>query len=207
MKSADSPRSPCFPRIPLHTLRALVAATALGFLTPLHAQPPAGTAAPGQAGQSGPSQAARQLHGEYTELQKRLGMIQEKAVKAHPELEQQSQALETLIMSKMKLDGGKNPKDEIASLGGLEQKLGSKSTSESERQALMSEYRERANSFRDAQLQALRDPEVQKAQAALVNATVAAMKEQDPKTEELLQQLQQKQAQLRKMMESSGQPR
>lgn len=193
MKSSHSARSTCLPR----SVRALVAAIALGALTPLQAQPPAGMSAPGQ------NEAARQLHGEYAELQKRLGMIQEKAVKAHPELEKQNRELEALIMSKMKLPGGGSPKDEVAALNALEQKLGSEKTSEAERQKLMAEYRERATAFRDVQMQAFRDPQVQKAQAALVDATVAAMKEQDPRTEELLQQLQQKQAQLRQMMESA----
>jgi alpha-D-ribose 1-methylphosphonate 5-triphosphate synthase subunit PhnG len=45
---------------------------------------------------------------------------------------------------------------------------------------------------------------VQKAQAALMDATLAAMKQQDPQTEELMQQLQQKQEQMKQMMESAG---
>ncbi|MFZ0468071.1 MAG: hypothetical protein WAL92_04045 [Thiogranum sp.] len=169
---------------------------------PLRAEPP--TAPQGAtAPQDDAMQAARQLHGEYVDLQKRLGMIQEKAVKAHPELQKQQRALEELMMAKMS-SGGANPKDEMAALNKLEQKLRSEDTPDSERQTLMAEYQERAKTFRTAQHQALQDPEVQKAQAALMDATLAAMKQQDPETEQLMQQLQQKQEQMKQMMESAG---
>jgi len=172
---------------------------------PLRAEPP--TAPQGAtAPQDDAMQAARQLHGEYVELQKRLGTIQEKAVKAHPELQKQQQALEELMMAKMNSSGA-NPKDEMAALNKLEQKLRSKDTPDSERQTLMAEYQERAKTFRTAQHQALQDPEVQKAQSALMDATLAAMKQQDPQTDQLMQQLQQKQEQMKQMMESAGHDR
>ena len=37
--------------------------------------------------------------------------------------------------------------------------------------------------FRAAQLQALKDPSVQEVQYALINAKIAAMKQQNPRTE------------------------
>jgi uncharacterized membrane protein YdfJ with MMPL/SSD domain len=95
----------------------------------------------------------------------------------------------------------------MAAINKLEQKLRSEDTPDSERKTLMTEYQERARAFRTAQHQALQDPEVQKAQAALMDATLAAMKQQDPQTDQLMQQLQQKQAQMKKMMESAGHDR
>jgi hypothetical protein len=179
----------------IRTLQALIAVVALSTLMPLRAEPP--TAPQGAtAPQDDTMQAARQLHSEYVALQKRVGMIQENAVKAHPELQKQQRALEELIMAKMS-SGGANPKDEMAALNKLEQKLRSEDTPDSERQTLMAEYQERAQTFRTAQHQALQDPEVQKARAALMDATLAAMKQQDPQTEELMQQLQQKQEQMK----------
>jgi hypothetical protein len=185
------------------TLQALVAVAALGTLTPLQAEPPAAPAG-ATAEQNDQMQAARQLHGEYVELQNRLGMIQEKAVQAHPELQKQEQALQELMMAKMNSGSGKSTKDEMAAINQLEQKLRSEDTPESERQALMGEYQEKVKAFRTAQAQALKDPEVQKAQSALMDATLAAMKQQDPQTEQLMQQLQQKQEQMKQMMESAG---
>ena len=101
------------------------------------------------------------------ELQNRLGMIQEKAVKAHPELQKQNQALEELMMAKMTSSSGKNAQDELAEIGKLEQKLRSKDTPESERKALMVEYQDKAKAFHAAQLEVLQDPDVKKAQATL----------------------------------------
>jgi len=202
MNLHDQARPLFVPCATIRILQALVAVVALSTLMPLHAEPP--TAPQGAtAPQDDAMQAARQLHGEYVDLQKRLGMIQEKAVKAHPELQKQQRALEELMMAKMS-SGGANPKDEMAALNKLEQKLRSEDTPDSERQTLMAEYQERAKTFRTAQHQALQDPEVQKAQAALMDATLAAMKQQDPQTEELMQQLQQKQEQMKQMMESAG---
>ena len=202
MNLTDQARPLFAPCTTIRILQALVAVVALSTLMPLRAEPP--TAPQGAtAPQDDAMQAARQLHGEYVDLQKRLGMIQEKAVKAHPELQKQQRALEELMMAKMS-SGGANPKDEMAALNKLEQKLRSEDTPDSERQTLMAEYQERAKTFRTAQHQALQDPEVQKAQAALMDATLAAMKQQDPETEQLMQQLQQKQEQMKQMMESAG---
>jgi len=205
MNLPSQTRALSVPFTTIRALQALVAVVALSTLMPLHAEAPAapqGATAP----QGDQMQAARQLHGEYVELQKRLHTIQEKAVKAHPELQKQQQALQELMMAKMS-SGGKNPKDEMTAINKLEQKLRSEDTPDSERQTLLTEYQERARAFRTAEHQALQDPEVQKAQAALMDATLAAMKQQDPQTEQLMQQLQQKQAQMKQMMESAGHDR
>ena len=194
------------PPIARYTLLVFTAIAALGTFTPLHAEPPVEPQSAASA-QDDPTQAARQLHDEYMELQNRLGMIQEKAVKAHPELQKQNQALEELMMAKMTSSSGKNAQDELAEIGKLEQKLRSKDTPESERKALMVEYQDKAKAFHAAQLEVLQDPDVKKAQATLRDATLAAMKEQDPQTEQLVDQLQQKQEQIRQMMESAGQAR
>ena len=191
------------PPIARRMLLAFTAVAALGTFTPLHAEPPVEPQGAADA-QGEPTQAAKQLRDEYIELQSRLGMIQEKAVKAHPELQKQNQALEELMMAKMTSSIGKNAQDELVEIGELEQKLRSKDTPESEREALMAEYKDKAKAFHSAQLEVLQDPDVKKAQAILMDATLAAMKEQDPQTEQLVEQLQLKQEQMRKMMESTG---
>ena len=110
-------------------------------------------------------------------------------------------------MAKMTSSIGKNAQDELVEIGKLEQKLRSKDTPESERKTLMVEYQDKAKAFHAAQLEVLQDPDVKKAQTTLMDATLAAMKEQDPQTEQLVEQLQQKQKQMRQMMESAGHAR
>ena len=179
------------------SLRVLCAVAALGTLAPSQAEPP--------AAQDDPMQAARQLHGEYVELQNRLSLIQEKTIEAHPELQKQQQAFLDLMMAKMASGGDASPQDDLAAIDKLEQKLRSKDTPDSERQTLMTEYQEKAMAFRTAQVEALKDPEVRKAQDALRDATVTAMQQQDPQTRQLMEQLQQKQDEMKQMLEAAGQ--
>jgi hypothetical protein len=178
-------------------LVALLAVAALGTVMSSQAEPP--------AAQEDSMQAARQLHGEYVELQNRLSLIQEKTMEAHPELQKQQQAFLDLMMAKMASGSDASPQDNLDAINKLEQKLRSKDTPDSERQTLMTEYQEKAMAFRSAQVEALKDPEVQKAQEALRDATVTAMKQQDPQTTQLMEQLQQKQDEMKQMLEAAGQ--
>ena len=184
--------------------RAAFIMVLLGSATSLRAEPPTAPQGAPET-ESEQMQTARQLHAEYVGLQQRLLAIQKKAVQAHPELNKQGQDLEALMMSKMTSSTGINAKDEMAAINEMEQKLRDKTTPDSERQKLMPEYQKRVKAFRNAQIQVMQDPEVRKAQAAMMEATIAAMKEQDPQTEELMAQVEQKQAQLQKLIESAGQ--
>lgn len=182
-------------------LLALAAVAALGTLVPLQAAPP--VAQEPATAQDDPMEAARELHSEYVELQNRVNLIEEKTMEAHPELQKQQQALLDLMIAKMP-SSGTSAKDDLARIEQLEQKLRSEDTPENERQALMAEYQEKAQVFRAAQRQVLEDPEVQQTHGALMDAKLAAMKEEDPRTEQLMEQLQQKQQQLKQLMEAAG---
>jgi hypothetical protein len=184
------------------TLRTLFALAALAPAAAVQAAPPAAAPAPAP-GKGGSMEAVQQIHTEYMELQQRLAQIQQKTMKAHPELQKQEKAFMDLMLSKMST-GGTSAKDQMDSLHKLEEKLGNNSTPADERKKLMSEYQQKMTAFRTAQMQAMKDPQVEKARESLMNATVAAMKKEDPQTEQLMQQIEQKQAQLKKAMESSG---
>ena len=133
-----------------------------------------------------------------------LKKLVQKTMEAHPDLQKQQQAFLDLMMAKMTSSGGGSPKDDLVAIEKLEQKLRSEDTPDGERQALMAEYQEKAMAFRTAQVQALKDPEVQKAQGALRDATLTAMKQQDPQTEQLMQQMEQKQDEMKQMLEAAG---
>jgi hypothetical protein len=203
MKCLIQARNPFAPFAAIRALQLLLAAVALGTVISLRAESPTtpqGVPDP----QNEQMQAARQLHADYIELQQRLEKIQQRVMKVHPELQKQEQDLQVLIMSKMTSSTGVNAKQEMAAINEIEQKLDNKDTPESERQKLMPEYQKRAKAFRDAQIQAAQDSEVQQAWAALINATTAAMKQEDPQTEQLMEQLKQKQSELQKLMETGG---
>jgi multidrug efflux pump subunit AcrB len=187
-------------RLPARLLRACallgILATSLCVAAPTLAEAP-------PAADDAVMQEARQLHGEYMALQGRLSQIQQKTMEAHPELKKQEQEFVDLMMSKMNTSG-KDTKAEMASIEALEQKLRNEDTPDSERQALMNEYREKAMALKTAQVEALKDPEVREAQKQLMDDTITAMKEQDPQTEKLMQEMKEKQEQMQKIMQGAA---
>jgi len=146
-----------------------------------------------------PPEAAQKLYGEYMQLQGRLDQIQTATLDAHPELKQQQQSFMDLMMAKMPSTGG-SAKDDLAAIEKIEKDLSNKDTPAADREALMTEYQQKATAFRKAQAQALKDAEVAKAQETLMNAILTAMKAQDPQTEQILGQMRQKQEELTKVM-------
>jgi len=165
---------------------------------PAQAVPPAAT--PEQNKQM---QEIQSVHAEYMELQKRITQIQNDTLQAHPELKKEEEALRTLVLEKMS-SSGKSAKDDMDEIIKLEQKLRSGETPEDERETLMGEYQKKTVTFRNAQNEAMKNPEVQAAQKKFVNDVMTAMKEKDPQVEQLMQQLQQKQQELSQLMKSAG---
>jgi hypothetical protein len=196
------------PRFGRTTARTLLALGAVAILAPAitsQAAPPTAAApAPAPApGKEGSMAAVQQIHSQYMKLQQQLAQIQQKTMQANPELQKQEKAFMDLLLSKMST-GGTSAKDQMDALHKLEEKLGNKDTPAADRQKLVSEYQQKMTAFRTEQMQALKDPEVQKARESLMEATVAAMKKQDPQTEQLMQQIEEKQAELKKIMESAA---
>lgn len=143
------------------------------------------------------------VHAEYMELQKHITQIQRDTLQAHPELEKQEQALRDLVLEKMS-SNGKSAKEEMDEIVKLEEKLRSGDTPEGDREALMGDYQKKAVAFRNAQNEAMQNPEVKAAQKKLMDDVMTAMKEKDPQVEKLMEQLQQKQQQLSQMMKDAG---
>jgi len=165
---------------------------------PAQAAPPAAT--PEQNKQM---QEIQNVHAEYMELQKHITQIQNDTLQAHPELKKEEESLRSLVLEKMN-SSGKSAKDDMDEIIKLEQKLRSGETPEDERETLMSEYQKKAVAFRNAQNEAMKNPEVQAAQKKFMEDVMTAMKEKDPQVEQLMQQLQEKQQQLSQMMRSAG---
>jgi hypothetical protein len=163
-----------------------------------HGTPPAMTTE-----QSKQMQEIQSVHAEYMELQKRVMQIQQDTLKTHPELEKEEHSLRDLVLAKMS-SSGKSAKDDMDEIIKLEEKLRSGETPAEERETLMADYQKKAVAFRNAQNEAMKNPEVQAAQKKLMDDLMTAMKEKDPQVEQLMQQLQQKQQQLSQLMKNSG---
>ncbi len=68
----------------------------------------------------------------------------------------------------------------------------------------MIQYQKKAMEFRNAQTQAMQNPDVKAAQQKLIDSVVSAMKEKDPKTEQLMKEMQQKGQQLSTLLKDAG---
>jgi hypothetical protein len=198
---------PLFARLTdFRRLLPLAVASSLVVAIPLQAEeapqpqvnPPA--AAPEQSKQI---QEIQNVHAEYMELQKQITQIQQDTLQAHPELKKEEQSLRDLVLEKMS-SSGKSAKEDMNEIVKLEEKLRSGETPEDERETLLGEYQKKAVAFRNAQNEAMKNPEVQAAQKKFMDNVMTAMKEKDPQVEQLIQQLQQKQQQLSEMMKSAG---
>jgi len=190
----------CGRLLPLAVVAGLVAAM------PVQAEDaPKPQAAPPEVSpeQSKQIQEIQGLHAEYMELQKRISQVQQDTLQAHPELEKEQQSLRDLVLAKMS-SNGKNAKEDMDEIIKLEEKLRNSETPASERETLMADYQKKAVAFRNAQNEAMKNPEVEAAQKKLMDDVMTAMKEKDPQIEQLMQQLQQKQKQLGELMRNAG---
>jgi len=206
MNMSPKPRS-LFARIN-RTARLLPLTVAAGLFAaiPVHgedATKPQAAAPAAASEQSQKMQEIQGVHAEYMELQKRVAQVQRDTLQAHPELEKEEQSLRDLVLAKMS-SNGKSAKDDMDELMKMEEKLRNAETPASERETLMADYQKKAVAFRNAQNEAMKNPEVQAAQKKLMDDVMTAMKEKDPQIDQLMQQLQQKQQQLSQMMKDAG---
>jgi chromosome segregation ATPase len=190
------------------SLSALAIAAGLSLVAPLQAQqqgaPQGGAPQAMTPEQSEKLQAFQKVRAEFMAAQQRLDQIQQETMKAHPELEKQEQALKDMVTAKMKKNGN-DPDQDLAEIDKLQEQLRSDKTPEEERQALMGQLQEKAMAYRKAQGEALQDRGVKKAQSDLMVAVVDAMKNQDPESEKLIEQMKQKRQELMQMLEAAGQ--
>lgn len=181
----------------LQTRLLLTVFVVLIAIAPLHAQQP-GDATPGGAVSQKDQQAFKQARDEYMAAQQRLEQIQRDTLQARPELQKQEQAFNDLLRKEMQ-SKGHNPNQDQAEIEKLQEQLQDTKVPETEREALMSKFKEKIIAYRKAQGEAMQNQDVQKAQNDLMVAIVTAMKEHDPQTEQLIDQMTQKREQIMNM--------
>jgi hypothetical protein len=170
----------------------------------------ADSAAPSKAE---PSKAAPQMSAKQKEfmdarqemqrIQQRLGKIEQDALKANPELQKQREDFRQLLLSTMKKNGH-DPQKQVDHLRELQTKLKDKDLEDGKRKELIDEFRSGNRELQQAQREAFQDEDVQKARVKLAQSMVAAMKEQDGDTEQLIRRLKQVQQHLQEIMRSAS---
>ena len=182
------------------------AATAFAFNAPAQqAQPAPGQGAP-QSQQSGPMAQLQAKRQEIQQLNQQLVKIQEATMEANPELAKKRDNLMDLVDTKMQ-EAGHEPEAHRDELEALQQKLSSDDLSEEERQSVTQQLRQKQRSLQQAQSQIMQEEEVSKQRESLNEALVDAMKEQNPKAEQLIADLQQAQQEYQSILQQAMQQR
>jgi chromosome segregation ATPase len=169
---------------------------------------PGGMMAPkSQGGQgSGLMQQVQQKRAEIEQLNQQLMVIQENTIEANPELATQRDELISFVDEKMAETGY----DAEAARGRIEELQGemqSGDLSAEEEQQHRQQLRQEMTSMQQAQGQVMQDEEFQAKRQALNENLVAAMQEQNPKTDELISQLQTAQQEYQQLAQQAMQQR
>ena len=177
----------------------LAAMVAVGGVSVSHAEQSPPTAKD-PASQLNPEQRAhlerfQKKRAELMQLGQQLDQIRQEAERNNPQLKEKEKAFGEMVATEMKKNGG-TPKEDLAELRELQAKLRDQNTPDADRQALMVRLQRKAQEFDQARRQALQNPELQKAQGELLQDMMAAMKKQDPRAEQIMQQMQQTQQEM-----------
>ncbi|WP_290651549.1 hypothetical protein [Aquisalimonas sp.] len=160
-------------RIGKGALRAMVAAIALVF---------AGGAAAQLEQEGGPQM-------ELQQIQQRLAEAQEQALEANPGLQAQREELEELVIRKME-EAGYDPDASMDTLESVQGRMQDESLSDEERQQMLQDAQEAQQDLQEAQQVAMQDEEVRQAQQAFQDDLMDAMREEEPETDELIEDFQ-----------------
>jgi len=166
---------------------------------PLTAQQQPG---PGQPGEL--LQQVQQKQAEIQQLNQQLSQIQQNTIEANPELADKRDALMSSVDDNM-AESGHDPEASREKIEDLQGQLQSGELSDEESQSVSQELRSEQNSMRQAQGQAMQDPEVQSQVQSLNQELIAAMREQNPQTDELISQLQAAQQEYQALMQQAMQ--
>lgn len=170
-------------------LTAALAASALLFASlgntalAQQAQPPAGmSGAPQQAGKT------QQLRGEIQNLRKQVGEVQQEVLEDNTQLQEQSQAVASLMQEKM-VEVDPDAEQKVARLQSIMQQVKSGEVAEEKQKELLTEFQQLRQAMQQAQQQVFNDPDVVKQQGKLQDAMTVAMVDHDPSVEAKLKQL------------------
>ena len=160
-------------------------------------------AAPGgQAG--GLMQQVQQKQAELQQLNQQLAQIQQATIEANPELADQRDELLANVDEKM-VEAGHDPEASRDKIEDLSEQLQSGDLSSDENQSVSQELRQEQSSMQRAQSQAMQDEAIQAEMQSLNEDLVAAMREQNPQTDELIAQLQSAQQEYQALMQRAMQ--
>jgi hypothetical protein len=145
----------------------------------------------------------QQARQQTQQLQQQLGEIQKQTLAENPKLMKQQEAFRELLIDTMR-DNGQQPEKKLDELESLQAKIQDNSRPEQERQQLFRKFQQQNQVFAQAQREALQTESVQEAQERLNKAILTAMKDQNPKTEQLIQKMNQARQQMMQIRQEAA---
>lgn len=180
---------------------ALMAALGLAAVSPaMSAKGP--VQAPAQQGQgpaAGSQQDPRALLQEMEKIQQDLLQIQEAALEANPDLRKEAEALQDTLLEAMRAEGF-DPMQSLNRMEKLERELQSGAADAEKRPDLIAELRREQRQLMQAEQAALERENVRKAREQFMDNLMAAMRKENPRTDDLMASLKDKNAQLQEIV-------
>jgi hypothetical protein len=127
-------------------------------------------------------------------IQQQLMQIRAETLEANPDLAERQEALGDLVRETMR-EAGHTPEADLAKMGEIRETLQDGDVAGEERETLIQEFNDLRAGFMGARQQAMASDEVQAQGQAFQESLMAAMVEQDPRTEQLMQRMSQLQQQ------------
>ncbi|MDX1571980.1 MAG: hypothetical protein R3200_15970 [Xanthomonadales bacterium] len=159
------------------------------FLTAIAvAQPMAQPAEEPSAEQNAAMQQLQAMQQKMQNLSSELESIQMQALEEHPELQQQQEDFRELLVDTMS-EQGYEAEAAMERMMSMQDQLRSGELTEAEQQSMTTELQQESMNFQAAQGQAMQDEALQTALNELQSEMQVAMIETDPRTEDLLAQL------------------
>lgn len=183
-------------------LAALSLVSALLIAGPVNAQ--SGQPAPGAQQSKGSSM--KELQTQARDLAKKLGQIREEAVQSDDALKARHEDFRKQLTAAMK-EKGYTPEKDYQRMVEIRKEIQSADLDKEQRMELVKEFQKKQVELQQAQREAMQDEDLKEKRESLSQATVAAMKDRNPETENLMaefdqvrQQLQQQRAAVKKKM-------
>ncbi len=142
---------------------------------------------------------------QLQQLQERLLTIQQQAIENNPQLQDEAEALEDLVIGTME-DAGFDAQGGLARLEQLQEEFQGGGIDDDRRRAILEEAQDIQRELQEGQQLAMQDDDVVRAQERFENNLLDAMRAEDPETDELLETFEQLQMQMMQQMPRGGQP-
>lgn len=136
---------------------------------------------------------------ELEQVQQQLLQIQSAAMTENPELQEQAHSLQQTLLKAMR-DNGFEPGESLERVEQLQQRLQSEHGDGAQREAIADELRQEQQRLVAAEQEALESERVRQISDEFTENLLQAMREQDPQTDALVLELQQKHAQLQELI-------